>query len=427
MRAEAPPRSLSIPSAHSPAAGCLALVIERARRSPPWFLPPSSRRLGALFALTLGAACTSQPPEPDPPAPSPAPAPDEPDEPGPYAPGVTTLTWDDATGHRHTVEVWYPAITFDRRLPDPYPGFNVTRQGLRDADADLTGAPYPLVAFSHGLQATRLQSIFITEHLASHGYVVVAPDHVGSLILDTVRNRLVEVAMRRPSDVRAAVDRVFADAQGTGPLAGLISDDRYAMMGHSFGAFTALALSGGTLDVDAAVDWCADPPTAANGCNHINPNRFDPAAVASTDLSDPRVMATVAFSPGLWWTFGPNGSSLANLPPTLMLAGTRDFILDYDVEARPTWQASPSASLLSVEDAGHLGFSDLCQFLSFFEDCVGPEGGFTSFEDVHRISVPAVTAFLDVHWRGNTTHDDWLRPDAWSHEPLATWEDHEAL
>jgi len=35
----------------------------------------------------------------------------------------------------------------------------------------------PLVLFSHGLGGCALQTIFFTEELARHGYVVAAPDH----------------------------------------------------------------------------------------------------------------------------------------------------------------------------------------------------------------------------------------------------------
>ena len=42
----------------------------------------------------------------------------------------------------------------------------------------------PVVLFSHGFAGTRLQSKFICSHLASHGYVVAAPDHAGNTFLD---------------------------------------------------------------------------------------------------------------------------------------------------------------------------------------------------------------------------------------------------
>ena len=40
--------------------------------------------------------------------------------------------------------------------------------------------PAPVVIVSHGFGAVKEDFVFLNQHLASHGYVVMAPDHVGS-------------------------------------------------------------------------------------------------------------------------------------------------------------------------------------------------------------------------------------------------------
>jgi hypothetical protein len=45
-------------------------------------------------------------------------------------------------------------------------------QGLRQ--------PAPVVVLSHGFGATRASYVYLSRHLASHGFVVAAPEHVGS-------------------------------------------------------------------------------------------------------------------------------------------------------------------------------------------------------------------------------------------------------
>ena len=55
---------------------------------------------------------------------------------------------------------WYPAP----------PG-----SGGADAPFERSGAPYPFILFSHGLGSPNNASIFLMNHLASHGYVVAAP------------------------------------------------------------------------------------------------------------------------------------------------------------------------------------------------------------------------------------------------------------
>ena len=46
---------------------------------------------------------------------------------------------------------------------------------LRDADAPAEG--WPLIVFSHGSGGMRNGYVFLTEMLASHGYIVMAADH----------------------------------------------------------------------------------------------------------------------------------------------------------------------------------------------------------------------------------------------------------
>ncbi|MFM8266846.1 MAG: hypothetical protein ACKOA2_02380 [Ilumatobacteraceae bacterium] len=108
-------------------------------------------------------------------------------DPGPHPVGVTTLQLTDGP----QVEVWYPAVdgttgvaSYDVRdfLPDAiralltvdivagteYPG---------SRDVAVADGRFPVVLFSHGFTGIRMQSTFLTSHLASWGMIVVAPDH----------------------------------------------------------------------------------------------------------------------------------------------------------------------------------------------------------------------------------------------------------
>ncbi len=126
---------------------------------------------------------------------------------GPFPVGVTTLyltdterTLEDGSPRVVPVEVWYPAATSQGALrsyavadfvpeerlkledidPDTLPW--LTSSSLDEAGPDTAHGPYPLVVFSHGNGGMRLQSLFFTEYLASHGYVVAAPDHMGNTL-----------------------------------------------------------------------------------------------------------------------------------------------------------------------------------------------------------------------------------------------------
>lgn len=108
---------------------------------------------------------------------------------GPYEVGVTTLQLDD-----RSVEVWYPTTLgavrgestdsyFIRDFTSPLvqsllpadlnPPFET--DAYRDVRA-ARGHRFPVVLFSHGAVSFRMQSTFLTTHLASWGFVVASPD-----------------------------------------------------------------------------------------------------------------------------------------------------------------------------------------------------------------------------------------------------------
>ncbi len=109
--------------------------------------------------------------------------------PGPYQVGVTTLQLDD-----RSVEVWYPTTRravrhtptdsyFIKEFTSPVvqsllpPELNppFETDAHRDVPATAHGR-FPLVLFSHGALSFRMQSTFLTTHLASWGFVVASPD-----------------------------------------------------------------------------------------------------------------------------------------------------------------------------------------------------------------------------------------------------------
>jgi dienelactone hydrolase len=179
--------------------------------------------------------------------------------------GVTSaLLVDEARAARRIeLEIWYPATAaYERRdlvpeTQDLYAIFGahqVRQSAVRDAAAEP--GQFPLVIFSHGMAGHRRQSSFFCTHLASHGYVVVSPDHGGSTIAD-----LVGVAMRLrlggelPSDIGALLAGYVADRPRdvacildalqarTLVLPSEVELGRVAVTGHSFGGFTALVLA----------------------------------------------------------------------------------------------------------------------------------------------------------------------------------------
>jgi predicted dienelactone hydrolase len=338
-----------------------------------------------------------------------------PDQWGPYGVGVLTLEFTDVRGKELTAEVWYPAMVEEGAEPDPYPEILLALDAHREAPPDARGAPYPLAAFSHGFSAIRYQSAFLTEWLASHGYVVVAPDHPDNTLLDLDEDLTWKVLLERPDDVRFALDQVIAEAAaGHALLAGMAEEGDYAALGHSFGAVTAMVLGGGEPVWEGVATYCLEHDSFV--CDYV--------ADESTEghgTVDPRAVVTVPLAPGVWYAFGEGGANLAGVRAPLVLGGDRDQVLDYATEIRPCWEAMAAPKRLgTLADAGHYAFSDICALAPFIaDDCDEEAGGWIDMELAHAITRTLVTAHLDLTLRGIAEAAPFLGP-GW---PEVTWEE----
>lgn len=369
-----------------------------------------------VFMFLLLLACAEPPIEAPPWA--------NPDVAGPYGIGVQTMEFTDARGKDLVAEIWYPAKVDPDSTPDPYPEIPITLDAHREARADTRGAPYPLVAFSHGMGGIRYQSAFLTESLASHGYVVVAMDHPHNTFLDMDESMSVQVLLERPGDVTHTVDEVFRLATSDDPtFAGMVDPEAgYAMMGHSFGAWTSMVVGGGALSLQSLVDYCAQGHDTV-ACDYLSDVQDESGTL--DDAADPRVRTTLPLAPGVWYGFGDHGEGLASVIDPFVLGGDHDTVLDYDAEILPTYAAmSTPKQLGTLADAGHYAFSDICLIAApLFEDCDEEAGGFINMERAHFITRAVVTAKLDSAMLGITEAEAWLQPE-WAEQnaPELRWD-----
>ena len=303
------------------------------------------RPLAALAALALlGGACSSV--DTPPPAPSVTaesqPSVDEAErtviglaERGPHGVGSLTL---DLGGRR--VVVWYPAADPGAGVDEPTDTFDITSQLSPELQAQVpaearvqypvaaaTGAepasdegPYPLVLFSHGFAGFPEQSVTLTTHLASWGYVVAAPEHVerslGGLLGTAAQG---VTASTDPEVLSATLDLVTATAADPGsPLEGLVDVEHVAVIGHSAGA----------------------------------------GATYRTAATDDRIDAFVAYSLGS----GSDENPLGDAPtvPGMVMAGTDDETIPVTASRDAFATLAAPKYLVEVADSGHLVFSDLC-------------------------------------------------------------------
>ncbi len=246
--------------------------------------------------------------------------------PGPFAVGVTTLTFVDdsrptdangsypgAPSRTLVTEVWYPA-----EGTPPTEGAS-SIQELRGAPLDRTEAPYPLIVFSHGLTSFRRQSVDYTTHLASRGYVVVSADYPLTNLSAPGGARMGDV-LNQPADVSFLIDSVLGLSDQTGSqLEGAINEDAIGLTGHSLGGLTTLLTT------------------------------FGP-------LRDPRVKAALSISAPACLV----GETTYQTPavPLLVMSGSNDGIVVWDSARAAYDMARPPKYLLGVLGANHLRFAD---------------------------------------------------------------------
>ena len=255
---------------------------------------------------------------------------------GPYPVGVTTL--ELAAGNK--VEVWYPAVEgttgaefYDTRdfVPPAIKALLTADVPARydytaGRDAVVADGQFPVVLFSHGYSGIRLQSTFLTAHLASWGMVVAAPDH-WSRDLFHVLSAPVGDRDSATGELLGALDLLTSDNDDPASLLqGHVDVSRVIALGHSAG--------GGTI-VSAA--------------------------------KDDRVDGYISMASGVIGMGGANATTTA--PPTFVnkpsffLAGSVDSVVPVDAVTRPSFEAVPGPSRLWVIDGmGHNGFDDFCTF-----------------------------------------------------------------
>jgi predicted dienelactone hydrolase len=192
-----------------------------------------------------------------------------------------------------------------------------------------------LVVISHGLWDGPPNFEGWARHLASRGYTVLLPLHPGS---DSDQQRAMlsgkvpppgpQELRLRPMDVSAVIDAV---GQGAIPGIGAVDNQRVVVMGHSWGATTALQLAGVTPSARRLKERCNKPADPERNLSWVLQCSFLDAADRAA-LADPRVIAVAAVSPPLNLIFD-HGASKGMRARALLISGSRDWVVPSGPEA----------------------------------------------------------------------------------------------
>ncbi len=393
------------------------------------------RKIHFLFLLLLQFAAPTAPAQtPTEPFVFGDPLPDAPElaPRGPQGVGVRTLTLTDqgrldvahAKGGQVptydrplTLEIWYPAripagkkelVQYEQVMGSsndpkrPLIPFTFAGRALREAEPDPSGGPYPLVIFSHGYLGSRLLFTYLTENLASKGYVVVSIDHAESTFRDagpfpsTLLNRALDDLF-----VLNEMARLSAKG-GKSFLSGLLNADNTALIGYSMGGYGALNAVGAGYSAGALKAF--GQMTGGSTALQVRTTGA-PEFKASQDA---RIKAVVAFAPwgmerGLW-----DAEGLAGLTrPTLFVAGSKDDVSGYEKGIKAIYEGAVNADryLLTYLNARHNVAPNpppaealkpglpLDEYLRYAEPAWNERR-------INNINQHFVTAFLGIHLKG---------------------------
>jgi predicted dienelactone hydrolase len=261
--------------------------------------------------------------------------------------GFRQIEFPDAvTGQRVALFVWYPTDQASRP----------TRFGPYTLDV-ASGAPpaagqHKLVMISHGTAGDPLSHAQLAMALVRRGYVAAAPRHARDNSRDSSGVGTYAVWYGRPRQISEGIDALLADPT----LRAIIDPGRIAVIGHSAGGYTALALVGGRFDMDRVRSHCGQHPDDGF-CQFRLPGRTRVAApsVPIPDSRDARIKAAIAMAPpGI--VLDP--VSLAKVGVTVRIyAAELDAVVPGRYHAEPLRQTiKPTPELVLVRGAGHFSF-----------------------------------------------------------------------
>ncbi|WP_243657574.1 serine aminopeptidase domain-containing protein [Parafrankia sp. BMG5.11] len=336
-----------------------------------------------------------------------------PDEPGPFTAGYQTLTVSDPgrPGRLLTTSVWYPgaparlgpvalppaaqypAAQYPMARYPVAPGVDVS-SALAHEEIPVAPGRFPLVVVSHGSAGSRVQLAYLAEALATHGFVVAAPDHPGDTMIEAAEGRqapLVELASDRLLDVSAVIS---AFTKPDCPLSRMVRADEVGVVGFSFGGLTSAVSTVGFLRAPA----------------------------------DPRVRAVVGIAPAT--EVVPERELDRVRVPVLLVGGSDDLAAPVERNAGRTFDGLHGAHpryLVTVAGGMHNSFTEICAQAAAVRDRPVPEGVRVRLEvtaevtcrppavDIdraHRLTTYYTVAFLERRLLGATTHDSFLTPAA---------------
>lgn len=321
--------------------------------------------------------------------------------PDPRSPGTIAYDWQ-------TLALWDDSrdrpVTLDLYRPERGP--------LSSEASPPKATGIPLLLMSHGLAADRRSRDFFAQHLASHGIAVAMVQHAGSdsaqfqALLQGEAKDIAEVQsfVDRPQDLSFAIDEL--ERRNHQLFGGQLRTEQVIVFGHSFGAYTALALAGAELDLATLQRDCPSDALLLNLSLALQCLARD-TVVPPRSLQDDRVAALLLFDPVSSHIFGPTGLAQVSVP-VLWSGSQQDSLTPLAISQLPSFNALGSGRkyLMIAEATNHIHFNPQATAGQVLEDWIVP----------HPPAITTATnalglAFVACYGLGDHRYQSYLQAD----------------
>ncbi|WNZ21799.1 alpha/beta hydrolase [Leptolyngbya sp. NK1-12] len=285
-------------------------------------------------------------------------------------------------------------------------------------------ASVPVIVLSHGLGSSRADFADVAEHIASYGFAVALPEHIGSnhdLQQAVLAGRASEVFhvrefIDRPLDISFLLDQL--EQRNQSEWQGRLNLEQVAAAGHSFGGYTVLVLGGATVDFahlrqdcqqDSFIDFLN--PSLLLQCRALELESSSTAVQQLTQgLQDERVSFIIAFNPVNASIFGPQGLSRVQIPVVIGASGYDPAAPIVPEQAHSfTWLTAPQKYLLLARGGAHIP-----QLTAMINRILSPSLDPQQLEEeitLFRSNVRALLlAFLQLYLADRTEYERYLEP-----------------
>ncbi|WP_235295933.1 alpha/beta hydrolase family protein [Portibacter marinus] len=256
------------------------------------------------------------------------------------------------------VEVWYPAtlrtgqkeiVEYEQVMgssnAEDRPIVPFTFKGRAARDAAPQDGKFPLIIVSHGYLGSRVLMTYLTENLASKGYIVAAIDHKESTFQDA--KGFISTLLNRPKDILFILNSMIDKAHFASEM---IDQEQIGLIGYSMGGYGVLNVGGAGYS-DALAQFVKGRSNGNNAIASLIAGHPDHQA-----MMDPKIKCIVAFAPwgmnaGMWDEEGLSGLRF----PTLFIAGSEDDISGYENGVKAIYEGAVNTDryMLTYMNARH--------------------------------------------------------------------------